>query len=90
MTKTELVKMLQKATNLTLKDTEEILERLGDIMAAELLAEGEVPLPRVGKLIVKETAPRKGRNPRTGAAIDIPAGRKVGISLSGEFKASFK
>lgn len=33
---------------------------------------------------VKETAAREGRNPRTGEAIQIPAGRKFTIKVSKE------
>lgn len=77
MTKAELVKLFKEATQLTGVQAEEYLNRLGDIMAAELLAGGEAPLPGVGKLVVKRTAARKGRNPRTGQALTIPARRKV-------------
>lgn len=90
MTKTELVKLFKEATQLTGVQAGEYLNRLGDIMAAELLAGGEAPLPGVGKLVVKRTAARKGRNPRTGKALDIPASRKVAVSLGKEFKESFK
>lgn len=90
MTKAELVKLFQEATDLTAVQAGEHLARLGDIMAAELLGGGEVPLPSVGKLAVKQTKARKGRNPKTGEAIDIPAGRKVAVSLSKDFKESFK
>lgn len=90
MIKAELTKAFQEATQLTGVEAKEYLERLGDIMAAELLGGGEVPLPAIGKLVVKATAARKGRNPKTGAAIDIPASRKVSIKLGKEFKESFK
>ena len=90
ITKKELVKLFWDATDLNAVQAEEYLNRLGDIIAAELLAGGEVPLPGVGKLVVKQTKARKGRNPKTGAALDIPAGRKVTVSLGKEFKESFK
>ncbi len=90
MNKAELVKAFAEATNLNGVVAKEYLNRLGDIMAAELLGGGEAPLPGIGKLAVKDTAARKGRNPKTGEAIDIPAGRKVVVSLSKEFKESFK
>jgi DNA-binding protein HU-beta len=90
MTKAELIKMFREATQLTGVQAEEYLNRLGDIMAAELLAGGEAPLPGVGKLVVRQTKARKGRNPKTGAVLDIPAGRRVAVNLGKEFKASFK
>jgi DNA-binding protein HU-beta len=41
---------------------------------------GEVPLPGLGKLKGKPRQARKGRNPRTGAEIDIPA--SMGVSFA--------
>ncbi|AQT06324.1 HU family DNA-binding protein [Acetobacter persici] len=42
------------------------------------LKEGkDVTLSTIGKLSVKETSERAGRNPATGESITIPAGRKV-------------
>lgn len=90
MTKAEFIKAFKEATQLTGGQAEEYLNRLGDIMAAELLAGGEVPLPGIGKLVVKQTAARKGRNPKTGETLDIPASRKVVVNLGKEFKESFK
>ena len=60
------------------------------VFQAELLGGGEVPLPGVGKLKVKATAARKGRNPQTGESIDIPAGQRVTFSPSKELKEALK
>lgn len=90
MTKAELVKAFQEATELTGVQAGEYINRLGDIMASELLGGGDVPLPGVGKLVVKGTAARKGRNPKTGEAIEIPAGKKVALKVGKELKESFK
>ena len=51
-----------------------------------LLDGGEISLPGLGKLKVKETSARTGRNPRTGERIDIPASRKVVFTPGKEFK----
>ena len=90
MKKAELVDAFKEATGLTRAQAGEFLERLGDIMATELLGGGEVPLPHIGKLVIKDTAARKGRNPQTGAAITIAAGKKAVIAMSKEFKESLK
>ena len=50
MTKAELIKAWQEATGLG-EETEELYLRLMDIMAAELLGGGEVPLQGVGELM---------------------------------------
>ncbi|MFC4678689.1 HU family DNA-binding protein [Desulfovibrio legallii] len=85
MTKAELVKLYAEATQLPVGDAGECLERLGDIVAAELLGGGSVPLPGVGKLVIKARAARTGRNPRTGEPVDIPARQALGVSLSKDF-----
>ena len=89
MTKAELVKLYAEATQLPVGEAGECLERLGDIAAAELFGGGEIPLPGVGKLVIKERAARKGRNPRTGEPVDIPAKRVLAVNLSKDFKESF-
>ena len=89
MTKTELVKTFQEATQLPANQAQEYLERFGDIAAAELLGGGEIPLPGVGKLVIKQRAARKGRNPKTGEPLNIPAKKALTVNLSKDFKESF-
>ena len=89
MNKVELLKTFQEATQLPANQAKEYLERFGDIAAAELIGGGEVPIPGVGKLVIKKRAARKGRNPKTGEALDIPAKRVLGVSLGKEFRESF-
>jgi DNA-binding protein HU-beta len=38
---------------------------------------GELPLPGIGEVMVKDRPARTGRNPATGEAIEIPAKRAV-------------
>ena len=90
MTKAELIKRLQEEMNMSAAQAEKCINMLGDIMVAELLGGGEVPLPRIGKLAVKATAERAGRNPQTGAAITIPAGKKVVLKVGSELKNALK
>lgn len=90
MTKAELIKAFQEATQLNGVQAEEYLNRLSDIMAAELLGGGEVPLPRVGKLYVKDVAARKGRNPQTGQPIEIAARKKLGVSAAKALKDALR
>lgn len=90
MTKAELVKALQDATGLSGVQAGQSLNWLGDIMAAELIGGGEVPLPGIGKLKIKETKARSGRNPKTGETIQIAAGRKAVLVVSKELKDSLK
>ncbi|AXR09981.1 HU family DNA-binding protein [Pseudomonas aeruginosa] len=59
-----------------------VLERLGSIATAQLKNGGDVPLPGLGKLKAGQRAARTGRNPATGAAIDIPAKTIVKLATS--------
>ena len=88
MTKAELIKMYAEATQQPIGQAKECLERLGDIMAAELLGGGEVPLPSVGKLVIKQRAARQGRNPRTGDEITIPAKKALAVKAAKDFEES--
>lgn len=41
-----------------------------------------IPLPGIGKIQVRQTKARMGRNPQTGEVIQIPARRKVRLTPS--------
>lgn len=71
---------------LTQADMETAFHALCRVASAELRDGGEVSLPGLGKLKNQEYAARKGRNPRTGEAIALPASRKVVFSMSKELK----
>ena len=71
-------------------DMEKALQAFCSVAAAELLAGGEIPLPGLGKLKVKGTSARTGRNPKTGEVIEVPAGRKVIFAPGKDFKVAFK
>jgi len=53
-----------------------VLEAQGEIAQAELKACGDVTLLGIGRLSVKPSAARTGRNPATGEAIQIAAKNK--------------
>lgn len=63
-----------------------VLEAQAELVQDELAAGGEAVLPGLGKLTVKETAARKGRNPATGAEIDIPAKKAPKFSAAKALK----
>lgn len=55
-------------------------------ITADLKQQGFCNIPGVGKLTVKESAARQGRNPATGATISIPAKKSVKFSASKTIK----
>lgn len=52
-----------------------VLDVQAEIAQSELASNGEITIPGIGKLTVQAKPARKGRNPATGAEIDIPAKR---------------
>lgn len=66
-------------------------ESLCEVMTAELLnAGGEISLPGLGKLKTVRQGGRKGRNPRTGQEINVPASNKVKFVAGKEFKEALR
>jgi DNA-binding protein HU-beta len=53
------------------------LDQLGQIVADQLESGSEITLPGIGKLKITERPARTGRNPSTGAAIEIAAKKVV-------------
>ncbi len=69
--------------NVSKADINAVLNTLAGIAMHELGTEnGEIPLPGLGKLKADVRAARTGRNPQTGAAIEIPARNVVKFSAS--------
>ena len=75
MTKHDLIKNIATATGLPQRAVDETLNALADQAHAAVFSGEELPLPGIGKLGVTHRAARTGRNPQTGAEIQIPAKR---------------
>ncbi len=75
MNKTELVAGVAEKAGLTKKDAEKAVNALFESVQQELIARGKVQMIGFGTFEVKERAARKGRNPRTGQDIEIPASK---------------
>ena len=75
MTKAELVEDVARAAELTKKDAERLVEIVFESII-ETLNQGEkIELRGFGSFRVRERGARRGRNPKTGAPVDIPAKR---------------
>lgn len=88
MTKAELIREVAERLILRKGDVEKILDAvMGEIRGA--LGDGQkVELRGLGTFRVTESAPRKGRNPRSGETIDIPAGKRVKFKAGKELQAA--
>lgn len=69
---------------------ESVFENFAEVARKELTLGGEVSIPGLGKLKVRETLPRKVRNPITGKLMDVPASRKVVFVGFRSFKDALK
>ena len=73
MTKKELVAAVSEKTGLTKKDSEAALSAVLDAISESLSKVNDVQLTGFGTFSVKARAEHTGKNPKTGAAITIPA-----------------
>ena len=75
MTKAELVEDVAEAAELTKKDAERLVEIVVESII-ETLNQGEkIELRGFGSFRVRERGARRGRNPKTGDPVSIPAKR---------------
>ncbi len=73
MTKSETLQALADKLGKTRKEAGEMLDAIVGIAYAETKKSGEFTIPGLGKLQKKHRDARQGRNPATGATIQIPA-----------------
>ena len=73
MTKRDIVNAIAEKTGLTQVHAGEVVQLLFDGITKTLLTEGRIELRNFGVFQVKQRKPRKGRNPKTGEAVDVPA-----------------
>ena len=71
MTKAQIVAALADKTDLTKKQIADVLATQADLAYKE--AKTGFTIPGIGKLVVVARKARIGRNPATGATINIPA-----------------
>lgn len=73
MTKSQVLTTLAEKSGLSKKQVGEMLEAFVTLAYKEVKRAGEFTLPGLGKLVKKHRAARMGRNPATGAQIQIKA-----------------
>ena len=79
----ELFECIQTACNLeTKKQAKEVYESFAGMLQIALKKGYKVPLPGIGKILVRKSKARMGRNPATGEAIKIPARKRVRLTPS--------
>jgi len=73
MTKSETLQALAESLGKTKKEAGEMLDAIVNLAYKETKKSGEFTIPGLGKLLKKHRAARMGRNPATGATIQIAA-----------------
>ena len=68
-----LAKRLAPKINLSITDSEILLDDVFDTFEESLLETGEVTIGKLGAIKLVDRAERAGRNPQTGEKITIPA-----------------
>jgi DNA-binding protein HU-beta len=86
VTKKHFANALAKQHHLTKKQGREMLEDLIGMITKHLKKGERVKIAGLGILIVRKRAARTGRNPMTGEAIKIKAGRKVAFRAAKDLK----
>ncbi len=86
MTKSQLVEKLAVSADLTKQQSNEVLESLVRIVVEAVKQGDPVKIPGLGTFKKRETKARLGRNPQTGAEIQIPARTKAAFTVAKQFK----
>jgi DNA-binding protein HU-beta len=82
MSKGEIVPKLAEVEGITKKQADDICSAFVGMISTSLRNGERVPLPGLGVFSAVERKARKGRNPRTGAEVKIPARKAVKFSAS--------
>lgn len=80
MNNSDLADTLASAHNITKADARKLVDGVFAAIADAATKGEEISLNGFGKFKVKESAAREGRNPSTGATIQIAASKKLGFT----------
>jgi DNA-binding protein HU-beta len=84
--KSQLVRTVSESTSLTRRTVEDVVDVLFDSIVTAVQSGRKVTVIGFGTFTPTKRAPRLGRNPRTGAAVPIPASKGVRFATSSAFK----
>lgn len=90
MTKSNLVDLVAKKVSLTNKAAREAVQAVLDAVRDALKKGDKVVLTGFGTFSVRSRAARKGRNPQTGAEINIPARKTPGFTAGKALKKAVR
>lgn len=86
MTKADLVERVAHEADMTKKDAEQLVEIIFDTIISTLNKGEKIELRGFGSFRLRSRNSRKGRNPKTGESVDIPAKRVAYFKPGKELK----
>lgn len=89
MNKNDLVLAVKEAANLETKtDAERAFNAVVKVLAAAIVKEESLAVPGLGSFRKVQRAARTGRNPRTGATLEIPASTSVKFQAAKDIRTA--
>ena len=88
MTKSELIEAVADAAGVSKADAERTVGAFFDTVVASAKSGGKVSWPGFGSFSTTERAARTGRNPQTGAPVQIAASTAMKFSASSTLKSA--
>src|SRR3989304_1311953 len=86
MTKAELIDDVSRAAELSRKDSETIVETIFESIVKSLRSGDKIEIRGFGSFRTRQRNSRTGRNPKTGARVDVPAKKIPYFKPSKELK----
>lgn len=90
MNKTELIELMSEKAEVTKASAARVLEAFIDCVTTAVKKSDPVIIPNFISIVVKKRAARKGRNPATGAEIEIKEANVVGFKAGKGLKEAAK
>lgn len=86
MTKAELVEEVTRVTELPRKESEAAVETIFDSIISALQSDDKIEIRGFGSFRTRQRRGRTGRNPKTGAKVEVPAKKIPYFKPSKELK----
>ncbi len=86
MTKADLIEEVSRVVEMTRKDSEVIVEAIFESVVKSLRAGDKIEIRGFGSFRTRQRQPRVGRNPKTGARVEVPPKRIPYFKPSKELK----
>src|SRR6185369_14577872 len=86
MTKADLIEEVSRVVEMTRKESEVIVESIFDSIVRALRGGDKIEIRGFGSFRTRQRQPRIGRNPKTGARVEVPAKKIPYFKPSKELK----